>query len=515
MEPINTRAHVRRPGRHLGLGCLIAGACFLFEPFLGVFDFFPDCIGYLLFSLGLYRLADMDDRLADAARGTRRLALLGLVRLLALPLAFGLMSPSEQPVFILLAVFSLAVLDILLLVPMWNHLSGGLVYLGSRMDATAIMDRTRRRPNPRDPAGDLYRRNLTERYAALSLRFFILREVLVVLPELTVLTSERGGVEMGEGDRLYEFVGLFRGVAFLIGAVIGIVWLVQTIRFVRRVLADRPCMERLYQKYTTEVLVRQDMFARRAVKAAFICLAAAAFLTVDLYINLALDSGDVNLNLLPDLPAAILLLLSILFVRRYAGDCRAPLIATVAYGGLTVVTWLAAWRYVTLEEVLAGDSYRELSAEEVLARADRMLLLQLLTAVVCTAAFLLTLRTLYALARRYTGVAPLQDDSSYAEERTSAIHKTIRRQLIAVAVVASLCGLSTVVQWGGIPALPEELVSVPDPTALDHVIEAVYLFVRDGYYVIDIALGLLLGGLCVRAGSEVCEQMEYRSMMDG
>ncbi len=514
MNSTINRPPVRKPGRTLGLGCLIAGACFLFDPYIGIFDVLPDCIGYLLFALGLSRLSDMDDRLADAARGTRRLALLGVARLLALVLAFGLMSPGEQPVFMLLALFSLAVLDLIVFLPMWNSLSGGLTYLGARCDATALLDRTRRHPNPRDAKGDLHRRNLTERYTAASVRFFILKEALAVLPELTVLTSERGGVEIGEGSRLYEFVGLFRGVALIIGLVIGTIWLIQTIGFVRRILADKPCMERFYHKYTTEVLVQQDLFARRAVKASFVCLAAAAFLTVDFHMTLEAGNGlEANLNLIPDLPAAVLLFMSLMFVRRYARDCKAPLIATAAYGGLSVMTWLASWKYVTLEEVLKKDSYRGLTAEEVATRADRMLLLQTVTALVFAVAVWLTLRTLYALARRYTGVAALHDGSSYAEERTSAIHGVIRRQLIAVAVVAVLCALSTVVQWGAIPALPE-LASVPDPTALDHIIETIYNFVRDGYYVIDIGLGLLLGALCIRVGSEVCEQMEYRAMME-
>ncbi len=515
MEPSINRPPVRRPGRNLGLGYLIAGACFLFDPFLGVFDFLPDCIGYLFFALGLYRLADMDDRLAEAARCARRLALLGLGRLLALLLAFGLMSPSEQPVFMLLALFSLAVLDAIVFLPMWSRFSGGLTYLGSRCDAQALLDRTRRRPNPRDPAGDLHRRSLTERYTAASIRFFILREILAVLPELTVLTSERGGVEMGEGNRLYEFVGLFRGVAVIIGLVVGIVWLVQTVRFVHRVLADKPCMERLYDKYTSEVLVQRDLFARRAVKAALVCLVAAAFLSVDFHLTLEMGDGtDINFNVLPDLLSAVLLFLSLWYLRRYTKDCMAPLIATVSYGSLSVVIWFASWRYVTLEEVLAGDSYRGLTADEVMTRSEHMLLLQLLAAVVFAVAFLLTLRVLFTIARRYTGVTALHDGSSYAEERTSAIHGVIRRQLIAVAVVAVLCAISTVVQWGLIPRLPPELASVPDPTAVDHIVQTVYQFVRDGYYVIDIALGALFGALCIRVGGEICEQMEYRAMMD-
>ena len=40
----------RRDGA-LGLGCIVAGAVFLFDPFVGVFDLLPDIIGYLLIQL--------------------------------------------------------------------------------------------------------------------------------------------------------------------------------------------------------------------------------------------------------------------------------------------------------------------------------------------------------------------------------------------------------------------------------------------------------------------------------
>ena len=90
MRAKNPLPRACRPGAALGLGLVLAGACFLFDPFVSIFDILPDFVGYLLIAAGLYRLGDLDDRLADAARLSRRLAWLGLARVLAMVLAFGL-----------------------------------------------------------------------------------------------------------------------------------------------------------------------------------------------------------------------------------------------------------------------------------------------------------------------------------------------------------------------------------------------------------------------------------------
>ena len=154
--------------------------------------------------------------------------------------------------FILLALFSLGVLDLILLIPMWKQLSAGLIYIGTRNNATVLL------------SSSLGTRSRTEVYAGISVGYFILREVLVVLPEITVLTHEKGGVEMGQGTVLYDYVNLFRGAGWLVSLCLGLIWLIATVVFVRRLCADKPFFESLTAKYRAEVLPRHDLFARRA-----------------------------------------------------------------------------------------------------------------------------------------------------------------------------------------------------------------------------------------------------------
>ena len=204
----HTPAKGKKLNRYLGFGYMLAGAFFLFEPYIGIIDLLPDALGYLLICLGLYRLADLDERLSEALKGARSLALVGIARWVAMFLVFGFVSPAEQPVFMLLMLFSLGVLDCILLIPMWKHLGGGLQYLGARSDATAMLDRKKMN-------GKQGTYNVVEKYTAVTTVFFVLHELLAILPELTVLTHEKGGAELGQGTRYYDFVGLFRGIGIL------------------------------------------------------------------------------------------------------------------------------------------------------------------------------------------------------------------------------------------------------------------------------------------------------------
>ena len=96
MNPMQSFRKEKKLARYLGLGYITAGACFLFDPYVSVIDFLPDALGYLFILMGLYRMADLDDRLGDALKGARNLAFVGVARLVAMLLAFGWVSLSAK-----------------------------------------------------------------------------------------------------------------------------------------------------------------------------------------------------------------------------------------------------------------------------------------------------------------------------------------------------------------------------------------------------------------------------------
>ena len=491
----------RRLGKYLGIGLFTAGAVFLFDPFISVVDLLPDALGYLLMLLGLYRLSDLDERLAEACKGLRYLALIGVARLVSLFLTFGLVSPNEQPVFVLLILFTLGVLDCIILIPMWKNFCGGVLYLGSRNDATTMFDREGR-------GGSTRRRNAAERYTAYTVAFFVLREVLAVLPELTVLSHEKGGVEMGDATPFYDFIGLYRMLGSGIALILGVIWLIMTVGFIRRLKRDTPFFEALTHKYRAEVLTRGDLFARRAVKSSLVCLLVAAVFALDVYLD--------HVNVLPDILAALFLILSVVFLRRYAGKNLPALLAASFYGVISAVSWyLQVTGYFN-----QGDLSLVLRSDDLHACWQNVLALESAAAALFVVAVIFILRSLYTLSKRYTGVRVFRDDLSptYATERTEAIHSLIRKKLIIVGVFAGMTALSTVLWWGVIPTIPPF-----DPTSLGvsaqtqntmvTLITTANQILTDGYWFVDLAVGIAWIGVIGSATGEISEQMEYASMM--
>ena len=499
MNPISASPRPDKVGKYLGIGLFTAGAFFLFDPFVSVLDMLPDALGYLFLLWGLYRLSDMDDRLMEAAKGMRLLAVIGLARPVALLMAFGLVSPVEQPVFILLALFTLGVLDCIVLIPMWKNLCGGLLYLGSRNDATALLDRRRRNGQP-----GTY--NAMEKYTAYSVFFFIARECLVILPEVTVLFHEKGGVELNEASRLYDFVGLYRVVGMAVSLVLGLIWLIQTIRLFRRIKGDTPLWERLTHKYCTEVLVRHDLFAMRAVKLSLGCLIIATVCSLDLYLD--------GVNVIPDVFSALFLGMSLLFLRRYTGKNLPAAVTTAAYGLFAAISWILQLKgYCRITDLTNG-----IPEGADFDRWQNTVLLQSVSSILFLVSVLLVLRSLFGLVKRYTGVHAYGDDTDYATRRTEAIHTLIRKKLIVVAVLAAITALATLFRWGGIPALPELDMTISGADAqtvnvIDTIVTTVYQILTDGFWFIDLAIGGIWIVTLASATGEISEQMEYASMM--
>ena len=475
----------RKAPRNMGIGCLVAGALFLFDPFVGVFDFLPDAIGYFLLAQGFYFLADLDDRLAEARHAALRLSLLGLARLVAMVLTFAFVSASEQPVFILLTVFSLGVLDLIVVLPMWRHVGNGLTYLGSRTGATAILTATR---------GS---RSRCEHYVALTAVYFVLREVLAVLPELTVLTHESGGAEVSVGS-LYQQVGTIRIATCAVSLALGIAWLFLTVNFVRKIRADKSFMFSLREKYQAEVAVRHDLFAMRAVKASMTALAASAILSVDLYIE--------GVSMLPDPLAAVCMILSMLSLRHYTkGKHRLPLAASAIYGIFATVSWGMQLRYL---------GFNDLTDETLLAsRLSTVKTVQTVTSALFVVAFLLILRCLYDLVRRYTGVRPLHDSATVSAARTESIHHHIRRKLLWVGAFAVVSALSALVLWTVAPTM-EAVNPLVRPETGGVIALMFYDFLREAYWMVDLAIGVVFVILTIHAGNEISEQMDYSYLMN-
>ena len=105
---------------------------FLFNPNVGLVDFLPDFIGYMLLCRALSRLSLIDDRMDDAHRLLRRMVYITVARFSALFVTFGFVPYSDRATMMLLLSFVFDVMELYTVIPALLKLSDGILYLSER-----------------------------------------------------------------------------------------------------------------------------------------------------------------------------------------------------------------------------------------------------------------------------------------------------------------------------------------------------------------------------------------------
>ena len=423
----------RRDGA-LGLGCIVAGAVFLFDPFVGVFDLWPDIIGYLLILRGLRRLALLEGHFDEAIRLFRRLVLLAAIRILAIPFIFGLTSSSDQPVEQLLVVFTLAILDCVVLFPAWREIALGLTQLAFLHDGQAVLK------------SDAFGNSSTDRLLRRTLVFMTLREVMAVLPELTVLFSNQSGEDKWlRWSFLYGYVGLLRLFSVAIMLVFGIVWLVRVIRYAKAVRRDEPFLASLRLSLDGYMEAHPDLVRCRAVRRGLFLLGASAVLTIDFFVD--------GINVLPDAVAGICVLCAAVSMLKCVRMRYEPVMgvatAFLLIGTVATVRQSAILHGFVSGGVMDSDSYSPTRYAVLLENANRMLkdadartdfyvaCAILLLAQLCFILLLLVVRRMLSgVIDRYTG-SPIGRES---DPRLAGADEEIRGRLKRGVLIATVIG---------------------------------------------------------------------------
>ena len=124
--------------KYLGVGQILASSVFLFNPEVSVIDPLPDVFGWLLLTMGLTCFADLNDSLAEARRLFLLLTWIGGAQTLSLILLFGLPASAGRNTDFLLLPFVFGTLSVVFAIPAFGKLFDGFLYLGSRLDGTAV-----------------------------------------------------------------------------------------------------------------------------------------------------------------------------------------------------------------------------------------------------------------------------------------------------------------------------------------------------------------------------------------
>ena len=430
------------------MGLVLIGFFFLFDPYVSVVDVLPDFIGYALISVGLSRLRDINERMGEARRWMVRLMLLSLVRVVSLALVFS-MAQAELATALLLAGFALAVLDCVALVPAFRNLTNGWTYIGSRMDGVAILSEQKTRKGFWRPS-----RNVTEKLGRDTVAFLLLREALAVLPEFAALASVRE--EGYVGMNWYEYIALFREVAVLISAVLGVIWIIKVIRYAMLIKRDTAFWTTLRATCEERERSAPHLAACRRIYTGTFCLALGAVTTVDFHVD--------GFDILPGFVGAGLFLVGTFLLRPCVKREWIPAAITSALCIPSfVATFLARWYFEqnsTASAVLKSEKAGVLfyGTFSVVALSEILLL----------ASFVATAVLLYRVVRQHTGYEAVRKDDIRSQESNRLLHRYLNRRLTAAFVVGGLVSIGRVVYSFALPYLEGTRIRIKAITLMDN-----------------------------------------------
>lgn len=405
--------------KHMGLGLVMLSGIFLFNPVVAFLDVLPDLLGYLLLCAGLFRLADINSHLSDAAKHFRTLLFVGVGELFCTYLVYGVMreraaemNPYERPVSILLFSFVVLVLQCCFLIPAFRELFVGLDQLASYHGSKVLCEERKGKTG-------------AERMIRLSTVFVILRSTFAVLPELTILTSFEHDAknELFPFD-WYAFIDLFRVAGGLLGAVIALIWLVSFLKYFGKVLGDREWIKQLEDRYVDSILPQTEMLVLRRFRISFLILNIAVLFTV----NLRVDERAA----LPGVVAAILTVLSLWLIKDRLPDRKPIHAACLLLGGVSlfqiIVNTFFLSRFLPEASLYQADAYHYFWIVRLVDTAE----------VLATALFVgVLLKLLFSLVLSETAVEYEGgvDAARLSEHATQRLHKEFANRFTVILIL--------------------------------------------------------------------------------
>lgn len=294
----------------MGFGWLALGMLFLFNPNINIIDVFPDFIGYILLCIGCSKLADLNDSIEGALSLFRKMIFVDAGKWLALMWVFGMSVTSERNSSLLLWTFVFSVLELILLIPAFSKLFGGILQFGYFYKNQSLMVEGKK--------------NTTDSIKKLTIAFLMIKSVFAVLPEFADLTNTAYD-DSSLTNNLYQHIGTMRLLAFIPVLILGLVWLIRVQRYFITIRRDRELAEGLAERYRTEIEPKTGHFIKRNFHTVMWVLIIAWCLSIDLRLE--------YLNLFPDILVAIFLAVGLGILHKHTSFRLTPvMVACASYG---------------------------------------------------------------------------------------------------------------------------------------------------------------------------------------
>ncbi len=481
-----------RPRKRMGFLLIALAPLFLWNPDIAVFDLLPDVIGYLLLSLGMSSLSYLNHHFEESAKRFYRMVAISAARLAFVLVLFGMVNSTDRPTTMLLGNFVFGVLELMTLLPAYHHLFEGFIYAGSRQGVgQSIFKPTAwskfwslviKRKSEFDERNTAV--SVTESFAFTTALFAVLKVTLNVLPEFSALTEHSE-----KALDLYRYVWIFRVVAVLLGAVIGIVWLLLALRYYVGILRDHEFVDGLRAQYMRDVYPNKDLFVAKRYKLGSFFLLLGIMLSLDLPMD--------GINMIPDVLCAACLMAGVLALRYYAPAWKASAAMLGAYAVVSVIDSYWQFRYFKIEGFQAEAALNG-------AEATGAYIVSVVLGAICALLFVLSVLgvtgCLRDIIRAHTGYEIKHVDmQTYG--RMNTLHKQLIRGLVPVLIMTGVCALGSVAYTVLLP-----FAGMGGDW---------YRVLASLMWVINLFLGVILVVVFSEKNNDIMEQLHNRYMLTG
>ena len=409
----------KKSTQKMGFSLISAGFIFLFFPDFTVIDLLPDIIGYILISSGLTKLADMYDEFSDTKKAFHRLILLGIAKFFSIFIVYLFGDGNEQPTTILTTVFIIAATECLILIPSYIKFFDSLTHVATRLDGKAIFS------GPKNKIGYI------DKVKRSTIVFVIVKNFLWVFPETKALAITDDFQSYNYSS--YDFVNHFRAISMIVTLIVGIVWLVKIRKYMSSIRKDTPFMERLIEKYNSDVLTNTSIFARRRLNLALSVYMLGAVTAIDFYI-----SGNFGMNVLPDVLSACCFLFGNIIISKNIGKIKIPaIILSALYAFASIASYYASYSF--------NEKYHPLDVSRkplAFQNWNTLLAISVIESVFFASAVILSCMLIYETVKAntsYTQSHETIDPFSRAEE----LHRDVRNMLIASSIVTIIAAIGS------------------------------------------------------------------------
>lgn len=402
---------------------------FLLNPNIGVIDFLPDFIGYIILCSLLVKLGDVNDTVAEALNSFKKMIFIDAAKIIAIVWVFGFADGSERTSSILLWTFAFGALEIIFLVPAFIKLFKGITELGYFNENTSILGSKRKNS-----------KNYTDKIRSLTVFFVCFKAVLSFLPEFSDLSSADS---LSQG--MYRYIGLLRGMAFIPVLIVGIAWFIRFVSYFSRISKDTIFIDSLKSIYEERVLPKKGLFAKRRFAVANVLLTVAAVFSFDFRVQEVVAFGveRESMNLLPDFISAIFLLLFFVMISKCAKISKGLSIALCGvYLAASVLAYVVEWKF--FEEYTYSAIYRSVEAMQAYTLvAVCSIASTVLFAIIC----FMALKALKAVIAEHTGVLSAEEAvntaalNKMADATRAELEKYLKYCMVAIGIytVTDIC----------------------------------------------------------------------------